>query len=177
MNLGLKSLLFVSNQAHTDLTDSNYFQTLQLLVLQHPLPASFHQQEGGVLMVLIQSKKMKSVFSYLILGFLQSADSFLLLYSLLHFLLYLVLNNLVERTGEWMPTVIGVLLRVTEQHRANTHPYLQADLLTSIMGENPIGKTNKLGEQHFSSTERRFFFIVPFFKRFIIYFFNFYHMW
>ena len=74
-----------------------------------------------------------------------------------------------------MPTVIGVLLRVTEQHRANTHPYLQANLLASIMGENPIGKTNKLGEQDFSSTERRiFFFIVPFFKRFIIYFFNFY---
>ena len=91
---------------------------------------------------------MKSVFSYLILGFLQSADSFLLLYSLLHFLLYLVLNNLIERTGEWMPTVIGVLLRVTEQHRANTHPYLQANLLASIMGENPIGETNKLGEQH-----------------------------
>ena len=74
-----------------------------------------------------------------------------------------------------MPTVIGVLLRVTEQHRANTHPYLQANLLASIMGENPIGKTNKLGEQHFSSTERSFFFIVPFFKRFIIYFLNFYH--
>ena len=54
---------------------------------------------------------------------------------------------------------------------ANTHPYLQANLLASIMGENPIGKTNKLGEQHFSSTERSFFFIVPFFKRFIIYFF------
>ena len=50
--------------------------------------------------------------------------------------------------GEWMPTVIGVLLRVTEQHRANTHPYLQANLLASIMGENPIGETNKLGEQH-----------------------------
>ena len=47
-----------------------------------------------------------------------------------------------------MPTVIGVLLRVTEQHRANTHPYLQANLLASIMGENPIGKTDKLGEQH-----------------------------
>ena len=47
-----------------------------------------------------------------------------------------------------MPTVIGVLLRVTEQHRANTHPYLQANLLASIMGENPIGETNKLGEQH-----------------------------
>ena len=75
LNLGLKSLLFVSNQAHTALTDSNYFQTLQFLVLQHPLPASFHQQEGGALMVLNQSKKVKSVFSYLILGFLQSADS------------------------------------------------------------------------------------------------------
>ena len=75
LNLGLKSLLFVSNQAHTDLTDSNYFQTLQLLFLQHLLPASFRQQEGGALMVLIQSKKMKSVFSYLILGFLQGADS------------------------------------------------------------------------------------------------------
>lgn len=47
-----------------------------------------------------------------------------------------------------MPTVIGVLFRVTEQHRANTHPYLQANLLASIMGENPIGETNKLGEQH-----------------------------
>ena len=113
-----------------------------------PLPASFHQQEGGALMVLNQSKKVKSVFSYLVLGFLQSADSFLLLYSLLHFLLYHVLVDLVERTGEWMPTVIGVLLRVTEQHRANTHPYLQANLLASIMGENPIGETNKLGEQH-----------------------------
>ena len=99
-------------------------------------------------MVLNQSKKVKSVFSNLVLGLLQGADSFLLLYSLLHFLLYLVLNNLVERTGEWMPTVIGVLLRVTEQHRANTHPYLQANLLASIMGENPIGETNKLGEQH-----------------------------
>ena len=109
MNLGLKSLLFVSNQAHTDLTDSNYFQTLQLLFLQHLLPASFRQQEGGALMVLIQSKKMKSVFSYLILGFHQGADSY--------------------------------LLRVTEQHRANTHPYLQANLLASIMGENPIGET------------------------------------
>lgn len=59
---------------------------------------------------------------------------------------------------------------------ANTHPYLQANLLASIMGENPIGKTNKLGEQDFSSTERRiFFFTVPFFKRFIFYFFNFYY--
>ena len=47
-----------------------------------------------------------------------------------------------------MPTVIGVLLRVTEQHRANTHPYLQANLLARIMGENPIGETDKLGEQH-----------------------------
>ena len=47
-----------------------------------------------------------------------------------------------------MPTVIGVLLRVTKQHRTNTHPYFQANLLTSIMGENPIGETNKLGEQH-----------------------------
>ena len=47
-----------------------------------------------------------------------------------------------------MPTVIGVLLRVTEQHRANTHPCLQANLLASIMGENPIGETDKLGEQH-----------------------------
>lgn len=91
---------------------------------------------------------MKSVFSYLILGLLQGADSFLLLYSLLHLFLYHVLVDLVERTGERMPTVIGVLLRVTEQHRANTHPYLQANLLTSIMGENPIGKTNKLREQH-----------------------------
>ena len=91
---------------------------------------------------------MKSVFSYLILGFLQSADSFLLLYSLLHLFLYHVLVDLVERTGERMPTVIGILLRVTEQHRANTHPYLQANLLASIMGENPIGETNKLGEQH-----------------------------
>ena len=47
-----------------------------------------------------------------------------------------------------MPTVIGVLLRMTEQHRANTNPYLQANLLASIMGKNPIGETNKLGEQH-----------------------------
>ena len=47
-----------------------------------------------------------------------------------------------------MPTVIGVLFRVTEQHRANTHPYLQANLLARIMGENPIGETDKLGEQH-----------------------------
>ena len=60
---------------------------------------------------------------------------------------------------------------------ANTHPYLQANLLASIMGENPIGKTNKLGEQHFSSTERRNFIFSSFFfkKRFIIYFFYFYH--
>ena len=61
-------------------------------------------------------------------------------------------------TQKNLPTVIGVLLRVSEQHRANTHPYLQANLLASIMGENPIGKTNKLGEQDFSSTERRIFF-------------------
>ena len=48
---------------------------------------------------------------------------------------------------------------------ANTHPYLQANLLASIMGENPIGKTNKLGEQDFSSTERRIFFSsFPFLK-------------
>ena len=64
-----------SNQDHTDFTDSNYFQTLQFLVLQHPLPASFHQQEGGALMVLNQSKKVKSVFSNLVLCLLQSADS------------------------------------------------------------------------------------------------------
>ena len=75
LNLGLKSLLFVSNQAHTDLTDSNYFQPLQLLVLQHPLPTSFHQQEGGALMVLNQTKKMKLLFSNLVLGLLQGADS------------------------------------------------------------------------------------------------------
>ena len=48
---------------------------------------------------------------------------------------------------------------------ANTHPYLQANLLASIMDENPIGKTNKLGEQDFSSTERRIFFSsFPFLK-------------
>ena len=47
-----------------------------------------------------------------------------------------------------MPTVIGVLLRVTEQHRANFQQCLQAILLAIIMGENPIGETNKLGEQH-----------------------------
>ena len=99
-------------------------------------------------MILIQSKKMLSFFSNLFLGFLQSADSQLLLYSLLHFLLYLVLKNLVERTREWMPTVIGVLLRVTEQHRANFQQCLQANLLARIMGENPIGETDKLGEQH-----------------------------
>ena len=74
-----------------------------------------------------------------------------------------------------MPTVIGVLLRVTEQHRANTHPYLQANLLASIMGENPIGKTNKLGEQHFSSTERSFFSSSPFLKDLLFIFFNFYY--
>lgn len=44
-------------RVHTDLTDSNYFQTLQLLFLQHPLPTSFRQQEGGALMVLNQTKK------------------------------------------------------------------------------------------------------------------------
>ena len=99
-------------------------------------------------MVLIQSKKMKLLFSNLVLGLLQGADSQLLLYSLLHFLLYHVLIDLVERTGEWMPTVIGVLLRVTEQHRANFQQCLQANLLARIMGENPIGETNKLGEQH-----------------------------
>ena len=43
--------------------------------MQHPLPASFHHQEGDALMVLIQSKKMKSLFSYLVLGLLQGADS------------------------------------------------------------------------------------------------------
>ena len=74
-----------------------------------------------------------------------------------------------------MPTVIGVLLRVTEQHRANTHPYLQANLLASIMGENPIGKTNKLGEQHFSLTERSFFSSSPFLKDLLFIFFNFYY--
>lgn len=47
-----------------------------------------------------------------------------------------------------MPTVIGVLLRVTEHHRANFQQCLQANLLARIMGENPIGETNKLGEQH-----------------------------
>ena len=47
-----------------------------------------------------------------------------------------------------MPTVIVVLLRVTEQHRANFQQCLQAILLARIMGENPIGETNKLGEQH-----------------------------
>lgn len=116
--------------------------------MQRPLPSSFHQQEGGALMVLIQSKKMKSLFSNLVLGLLQGADSKLLLYSLLHFLLYHVLNNLVERTGEWMPTVIVVLLRVTEQHRVNFQQCPQAILLARIMGENPIGEMNKLGERH-----------------------------
>ena len=43
--------------------------------MQHPLPASFRQQEGGALMVLIQSKKMKLLFSNLVLGLLQGADS------------------------------------------------------------------------------------------------------
>ncbi len=43
--------------------------------MQHPLPASFHQQEGGALIVQIQSKKMKLLFSNLILGLLQGADS------------------------------------------------------------------------------------------------------
>ena len=47
-----------------------------------------------------------------------------------------------------MPTVIGVLLRVTEQHRANLQQCLQTNLLARIMGENPIGETDKLGEQH-----------------------------
>ena len=47
-----------------------------------------------------------------------------------------------------MPTVIGVLLRVTKQHRANFQQCLQTNLLARIMGENPIGETNKLGEQH-----------------------------
>ena len=74
-------------------------------------------------------------------------------------------------------TVIGVLLRVTEQHRANTHPYLQANLLASIMGENPIGKTNKLGEQHFSSTERSFFSSSPFLKDLLFIFLIFTTMW
>lgn len=45
------------------------------LDIQHLLPASFHQQEGGALMVLIQSKKMKLLFSNLVLGLLQGADS------------------------------------------------------------------------------------------------------
>lgn len=48
---------------------------VQSNVMQHPLPTSFRQQEGGALMVLIQSKKMKSFFPYLILGLLQGADS------------------------------------------------------------------------------------------------------
>ena len=43
--------------------------------MQHPLPTSFRQQEGGALMVLNQSKKMKSFFSNLVLGLLQGADS------------------------------------------------------------------------------------------------------
>ena len=47
LNLGLKSLLFVSNQAHTDLTDSNYFQTLQLLVLQHQLSPAGRRRLNG----------------------------------------------------------------------------------------------------------------------------------
>ena len=47
-----------------------------------------------------------------------------------------------------MPTVIGVLLRVIEHHRANFQQCLQAILLARIMGENPIGETDKLGEQH-----------------------------
>ena len=47
-----------------------------------------------------------------------------------------------------MPTENGVLLRVTEQHRANFQQCLQAILLARIMGENPIGETDKLGEQH-----------------------------
>lgn len=47
-----------------------------------------------------------------------------------------------------MPTVIGVLLRVTEQYRANFQQCLQTNLLARIMGENPIGETDKLGEQH-----------------------------
>ena len=59
---------------------------------------------------------------------------------------------------------------------ANTHPYLQANLRASIMGENPIGKTNKLGEQHFSSTERRnFIFSSFFFLKDLLFFFYFYH--
>ena len=80
-------------------------------------------------------------------------------------------------TQKNLPTVIGVLLRVTEQHRANTHPYLQANLLASIMGENPIGKTNKLGEQHFSSTERSFFSSSPFLKDLLFIFLIFTTMW
>ncbi len=43
--------------------------------VQHPLPTSFHQQEGGALMVLNQTKKMKSLFSNLVLCLLQGADS------------------------------------------------------------------------------------------------------
>ena len=55
---------------------SNNFQTLlSKLDMQHPLPASFRQQEDGALMVLNQSKKMKSFFSNLVLGLLQGADS------------------------------------------------------------------------------------------------------
>lgn len=91
---------------------------------------------------------MKSFFTNLVLGLLQGADSQLLLYSLLHLLLYHVIVDLAERTGKWMPTVIGVLLRVTEQHRVNFQQCIQAILLARIMGENPIGETNKLGEEH-----------------------------
>lgn len=61
------------------LTRISRIQTTSRLYLRigyaAPLPASFRQQEGGALMVLNQSKKMKSVFSYLVLGLLQGADS------------------------------------------------------------------------------------------------------
>lgn len=44
-----------------------------------------------------------------------------------------------------------LLLRVTEQNRANFQQCLQTNLLARIMGENPIGETDKLGEQHMLS--------------------------
>ena len=59
--------------------EKSYFvsilQKINCKDMQHPLPASFRQQEGGALMVLNQTKKMKSFFSNLVLCLLQSADS------------------------------------------------------------------------------------------------------
>ena len=60
---------YITSRSPYQFFEKSYFD------IQHPLPASFRQQEGGALMVLNQTKKMKSFFSNLVLGLLQGADS------------------------------------------------------------------------------------------------------